>query len=433
MLRPGGGTIRSQDRARIYLAKGFRAVAYGALSAFLFLYLNEVLGFPVFSSLALTGVSLVGSALWSLFALPPIEAAWGRRRSTLLFAGLFALSGVLLYLAAAPALVVLAVLLGGVAASTADNGPLSSLEQAILPTTVRTPERSHVFAWYNLLAYVAAAVGALLLVIPGALDPRSIPYLPPAPHPWILLVYAVLAFATWAAYWGLSPAIDVEPIPRARSEAPLSPTTRRYVRDLSALFSVDAFAGGLIINPVIAAYFVLVWNQSASGVGFILFLLGTVTALSFLAAPWISARFGLLPTMVFTHLPSNVLLFLVPLMPSFPLALGVLSARSALSQLDVPTRQTYVMTLVANRERARVAGTLGGVRGIAQSVGPFPAAALQAVGYVASPFFLAGGLKLIYDLALWSRFRRVRLPEEPEPVESPVEPVATSASSTRPS
>ncbi len=424
MAPPGLDEGRSgrarEDRGKIYLGKVARAIAYGSLSAFLVLYLQLDLHFSAFSSLVLTAFTLVGSALWSLIAVAPLESRLGRRKALRIFSALFVVSAVLLYLAPASVpglvLVLVAVLLGGVAATNADNGPLASLDQAILPSTLRRADRTEGFAWYNLLAYFASAGGALLLAVPGALEPRAVPFLPPAPHPWILLLYIVLAVATAFAYWTLSPAVEVG-APREGPPPALSPESRRYVLDMAALFAVDSFAGGLVINPLIAAFFVFAWGADAAQVGVILSLAGAVAGVSFLAASALARRFGLLNTMVFSHLPSNVLLALVPLMPTFPLALGVLVARSSLSQMDVPTRQAYTMSLVSARERATASGTLAASRGLAQSVGPFPASALEAAGYLAIPFLLAGGLKVAYDLLVYQRFRRIRLPEE-EPVTS---------------
>ncbi|MCI4330933.1 MAG: hypothetical protein L3K19_03695 [Thermoplasmata archaeon] len=405
------------DRGHVLLAKTVRAVAYGSLSAFLLLYLVEDLGLPLFWSLVLTSLTLIGAAAWNLLSVPRLESRFGRRRTLSIFGGLFTISAALLFLTTSPWLILGAILLGGVAASSTDNGPLAAIDQAILPSTLPNSERGRGFAWYNVLGSFGSAGGALLVAVPGALAPRSVPYLPPAPHPWIGLLYLTLAGMTWWAYQGMS--AHVEPVERSGASPPgpatLSPTTRRHTRDLAVLFGVDAFAGGMVINPVLVAYFVLVWHQSAAATGEILFAVGTVSGVSFLAASWLSERFGLLRTMVFTHLPSNVMLALVPFMPTFPLALGMLVARSGLSQMDVPTRQAYTMSLASRRERGTVSATLTGSRGAAQAFGPLPSTALQSAGFVGAPFLLAGSLKVLYDLSVWRRFRQVTVPEEPEP------------------
>lgn len=413
---------RADDRSRIYVAKSLRAVAYGALSAFLLLYLTVDLSVALLPGLLLTAVTLGSAAAWNLIALPGLERRLGRRGALKLFAGLFIASAALLFLSASPYVVLAAVLLGGVAATTADNGPLAALDLAALPNTARRSERTGTFGRYNLLASFASAAGALLLSVPGALTPRQVPLLPPAPHAWIVLVYLLLAVGTLWAYWGLSDAVEEPGAPEGERAPALTPESRRHLRSLAALFAVDAFAGGFVINPMLAAYFVVQWHQPAAAIGLILFGIGTVSGASFLLAAPIARRFGLLATMVFTHLPSNVLLVLVPLMPSFPLALGLLVGRFALSQLDVPTRQAYVTGLVRARERTQAQGSLAAARSVAQSAGPLPAAALQAAGLFAAPFFLAGGLKIVYDLALYRRFRRVPVEAGADPERLPTSP-----------
>jgi MFS family permease len=413
---PGRRSRERDDRGHVFLAKSVRAVAYGALSAFLLLYLEQDLHLALLPSLVLTSLTLIGAAAWSLASVAPLERRFGRRRTLSIFGGLFTLSAALLFLTTSPYLVLLAVLLGGVGASANDNGPLAALDSAILPSTLRVSARGRGFAWYNVIGSFGAAAGALLVAVPGALSPRSVPFLPAAPHPWIGLIYVTLAGMTWWAYQGMS--ADAEPVEDPRGPAPavptLSPETRRHTRDLAALFGVDAFAGGMVINPVLVAYFVLVWHQPASTIGEVLFVVGVVSGASFLAASWLAERFGLLRTMVFTHLPSNLMLAAVPFMPTFPLAFGMLVARSGLSQMDVPTRQAYAMTLASRRERSAVASTLAGARGAAQCVGPLPSTVLESAGLAGAPFVIAGSLKVVYDLAVWRRFRRVSLPNEPD-------------------
>jgi len=416
---------RAEDRRRIFLAKTTRAVAYGALSGFLFLYLTEDLGFSDLSSLLVTALTLVGAAAANLLLLPSFERRLGRRGALRVFALLFVGSALLLYLSPDPVLVIAAVLVGGVAASTADNGPLASLEQAILPATLRRADRAEGFARYNLVANFAGAGGALLLAVPGALTPREVPFLPAAPHPWIGLVYLLLAGATLFAYGGLTEEVEPRAALEDPARVPIPPEDRASVRAMAALFAVDAFAGGMVINPLLTSYFVLAWHQDAASIGEILFVVGIVAGLSFLAASRLARRFGLLPTMVFTHLPSNLLLIAVPFLPTFPLAFGTLVVRAGLSQMDVPTRQAYTMEMVPDRERATVAGVLAGTRSVAQSAGPFPALALQTGGFLAAPFVLAGSLKTAYDLLLWRRFRH-----ESGAVEGPPSPPGTPTPSS---
>ncbi len=400
----------SRDRTLLFGAKALRALGYGSLSAFLFLYLTA-LGVPPGESLFVTALTLVGTAVWSLVVLPLVVRRAGRRRAVQLFAGLFALSAGLFFVATGPVTILASVLLGGVAASSADNGPLASLDAAILPQLARGRSRTAPFAQYNVLANFSAAGGALLVAVPGIFAPiPGVSSLGLGPRPWILLAYLVFALGSYAAVRGLSSAIEVGG-PPAEEARPLPPRARRTVRDLTALFGLDAFAGGFTINPIIAAYFVLAWGATAAMVGGVLFAVGAVSALSLFAAQYLADRIGLLPTMVFTHLPSNVLLIAVPFMPSFGWAFGVLLARYGLSQMDVPTRQAYAMHVVAPVDRARASAVLSGTRSVAQSAGPFPGAALLGAGWLGAPLVLAGSLKVVYDALLWRRFRREPLVE----------------------
>ncbi|HZY70891.1 MAG TPA: hypothetical protein VFF67_07960 [Thermoplasmata archaeon] len=404
-----GPTPPGTERAKIYLAKSLRAVAYGLLSAALLLYLEFDLGFTTLDGLVITSLTLVGSAVASLVGVRPVARRLGTRSGFLLFSALFVASAALLYLSSEPVVVLLAVLVGGVAAASADNGPLASLDQSMLASLTEGGDAGETFARYNLFASFASAAGALLVAVPSALTPTSVPLLPGAPHAWVWLAYLALAVAMLGVYASLAPVGDVSRPKESSHRPPTDPVTRRRIFDLAALFSLDAFAGGLVINPLIAAYFVLAWGADAAAVGEILFVVGAVSGLSFLLASALARRFGLLRTMVATHLPSNVLLAVVPLMPTFGLALAALVARSSLSQMDVPTRQAYSMALVPAADRAPTAATLAGSRGVAQSIGPFPGSALEAAGYLGAPFLIAGALKSGYDLAVYVRFRRVAL------------------------
>ncbi|HEV2317845.1 MAG TPA: MFS transporter, partial [Thermoplasmata archaeon] len=187
--------------------------------------------------------------------------------------------------------------------------------------------------------------------------------------------------------------------------------SRRRVRNLAGLFAVDAFAGGLVIQSFVALWFALTFPGEAGLVGTVFFGAGVVSALSFLLAARLGERFGLIETMVFSHLPSNVLLLLVPLAPTFTLALSIYLARMSLSQMDVPTRQAYLAGIVAPGERTAANAWTNGTRNVAQAAGPFSASSLVLLAGLASPFYVSGVLKIAYDLAVYRGFRRVR----PEP------------------
>jgi predicted MFS family arabinose efflux permease len=283
--------------------------------------------------------------------------------------------------------------------------------------------RSRVFGRYNAIAYLAGALGALSAGGPGAF--RSvIPSLPPDQR-W-LLMYLPIAAACVLLAMRLTP--DVEPAKGGavaergrgrhgkRSNGPARPPlgtgSKRTVKKLAALFGLDAFAGGFVVTTFVVFWFTRKFGASAETMSLVVFAGGLIQAGSSIASGWLGAKIGLLNTMVFTHLPSNVLLLLVPLMPTLGLAIAVLLLRFTLSQMDVPARQAYVVTMVAPSERTAAAAFTNTARYI---VRPFGAAGagvlLQTVGFGA-PFFIAGSLKVLYDVLLYRTFRSVPLPED---------------------
>jgi hypothetical protein len=266
-----------------------------------------------------------------------------------------------------------------------------------------------VFSAYNLVGSFAGAIGALAVSIPEFFSL-------PALSGYRLLVwgYAGLALLLVLLFALLSSKIE------ASNKSPL--TSRRFglqksrgiVGKLAGLFALDAFAGGFIVQGMVAYWFFLRFDTDLKALGAIFFGTNFLAALSFLAAPAIARRFGLLNAMVFTHLPSNVLLLVLPLMPNLELAVFMLLVRNSLSQLDVPTRQSYTMAVVNPDERAAAAGFLSVARNAGAALAPLFTGVILAVPTVGLPFLLAGGLKVVYDLWIYSVFRSVKPPEEVE-------------------
>jgi len=301
------------------------------------------------------------------------------------------------------------------------------------------------FARYNLVAVMAAAVGALAAGLPDLLTGYGTPA--DVSLAFVFALYAIAALVVALLAARLSPAVEAPSTAQdlaARAGAgsgdaatqrrrwgvfPSLPHSRRTVLRLSGLFSLDAFAGGLIAQTLMALYFHLRFDVSLGLLAVLFFGANLFSALSFLAAPALARRFGLLNTMVFTHLPSNVLLLFVPLMPTFPLAAAMLLLRQSLSQLDVPTRQAYTMALVTPGERTAAASVTSVARSAGAAASPALAGALLrgSLLTLGAPFLIAGGLKAIYDLALWALFRGVRLPQserETKTAEETVDPQA---------
>jgi MFS family permease len=343
---------------------------------------------------------LFGMAI-SSFAVGRWGEVLGRRRTYVALLALTAVTGGVFALTGSIPLLVLAGLTGTISTDPNESGPITTVEQAML-ASAPAEERSRVYGRYNAVAYLAGAAGALAAGGPSAL--RSVlPALPPDQR-WLFVV-TIGAIACAALAMRLSAAVEVERLaPGARGLQ----RSRGIVRRLAALFSVDAFAGGFIVQSFIVFWFGRQFGAGPELMGLIFFGVGLLQAGSSIVAGWLGARIGLLNTMVFTHLPSNLLLAMIPLAPSLGWAVALLLARSALSQMDVPARQAYVAALVDPAERTAAAGYTNAARHIVRPAGPLLASA--SMGMAAGiPFLVAGGLKAVYDVALYFTFRGVRL------------------------
>lgn len=401
--------VLTRDGYLLVAARGLRMFSYGFLSVILALYLSG-LGFSVVQIGVLFTVALAGGAAVtagvSLFA-----DRWGRRRTLIASAVLMALGGVVLAAGSFPLLLIFAAL-ATLSPSAQEIGPFQSLEQAALSEASTEPGRLMPYAWYNLAGYLAVAIGALAAgAIPTALQAAGWSAL--GAQRALVWAFAAIGLTLAALYIPLSSSVEVQRPHSSTRRPPGLHRSRGIVIRLSALFGVDALAGGLVVQSLVAYWFNQRFGIGLEQLGPLFFGTNLLSALSSLAAVPLATRFGLLNTMVFTHLPSNVLLTLVPFMPSWPVAAVVLLARHALAQMDVPTRQAYTMVLVAPEERAAAAGLTNAVRPAAASLAPaISGVALQAA-INGLPFVLAGGLKILYDVTLWLTFRRVALPEHP--------------------
>jgi MFS family permease len=385
-------------------ARGVRAFGDGFVSVLLPVYLLA-LGFDALAVGAVGAATLLGSA--TLTMLVGFQASRLGRKGLLLTASLLMAATGLAFATVHsfwPLLVVAFV--GTLNPSSGDVSVFLPLEQSVLPQMAEPKARTALFARYSVAGTLAAAVGALCTGLPSWLASHTLVDSLTAIE-LMFGVYGVLGLIAFAVYRCL-PA-DMEPA--HTRHAPLR-ESRRTVVTLAALFSLDSFGGGLVIQSLLALWLLQRFNLSLESAGALFFWSGVFATISFLLAVPLAERFGLINTMVFTHLPSNVLLVLVPFMPSLPLAVVLLLARSALSQMDVPTRTSYVMAVVPPAERPVAASMTTVPRSLASALAPLPAGYLLAMSSFGWPLVLAGVLKGVYDLLLLIMFAKVRPPEE---------------------
>jgi MFS family permease len=287
------------------------------------------------------------------------------------------------------------------------------VEQAALTQLLPGEKRTQTFAWYALAGSLATATGALAGGwLARGLQVNGFPVLDS--YRVVLAGYALGGLILAGVFLSLSGAVEVGPADKAETQLVLGlHRSRSVVMRLSALFAMDAFAGALLVQSMMAYWFHIKYGVDSGVLGSIFFGANILAGVSALLAARIAKRFGLINTMVFTHIPSNILLILVPLMPSLPLAIGVLLARFSISQMDVPTRQSYTMAVVAPNERSAASGVTTIARSVGAAVSPVLSGLLMAVPVLFSaPFFLSGGLKIGYDLLLFKSFRGLKPPEE---------------------
>lgn len=397
----------------LFAMRVLRMFGYGFLAVVLVLYLAALGLDPLTIGIVLT-LTLVGDTLISLWLTTNADRI-GRRRVLVAGSALMVGAGLVFAVTSWAPLLIVAATIGVISPTGNEVGPFLAVEQAGLSQTTPDARRTATFAWYNLAGYVATATGALGAgVVSQALIDGGMARVDA--YRAIVIGYALIGVAMAIGFSRLPAAIEAPPRPAdddgIRRRFGLG-RSRSVVLRLSALFSIDAFAGGFIPLSLMAYWFHLHYGVEPGLLGSIFFAANLLSAVSSLSAARISARIGLINTMVFTHIPSNVLLILVPLMPNLPLAIGVLLLRFSLSQMDVPTRQSYVMSVVDPDERSAAAGVTGIARTTGAAISPSISSVLVSSATFASlPFFLAGGLKIAYDLLLYRAFRTVRPREE---------------------
>jgi len=402
------------DIRLLFSTRIVRLFAYGFLSVVLVLYLAQV-GLEEGQIGLLLTLTLVGDTAISLWITTNADRL-GRRRMLLAGALLMIFAGILFVLTRNFALLLLAATIGVISPSGNEVGPFLSIEQAALSQLLPDERRTQVFSWYNLVGSFSTALGALTAGL-GAQSLQGLGYAPAASYRMVIVGYALLGAILILLFLRLSPAMEVAEGVSSGAERPKAflglHRSRGVIFRLAALFSLDAFAGGFVIQSLVAYWFHIRFGVEPGVLGSIFFGANILAGISALSAAWVARRIGLINTMVFTHLPSNVLLILVPFMPTLPLAILMLLLRFSISQMDVPTRQSYTMSVVAPDERSAASGITGIARTIGASLSPVITGLFLAnPALLALPFVLSGSLKIIYDLALFRSFRGMRPPEE---------------------
>jgi MFS family permease len=384
--------------------------AYGALSPILALYLQDV-GLSEREIGFLFALTLAGDTVISLWLTTRADRI-GRKRMLIAGALLMVLGGGVFAVTGQFWPLLVAATIGVLSPHGKEVGPFLPIEQAALSQTLSVEQRTRTFAWYQLAGSFAAALGALFCAgLVGGLKKLSME--PLTSYRAVLLVYAGVGVMLAVLFVRLSPASEAV-APTGKDTRLGLHRSRGIVLKLSGLFAMDAFGGGFILDSLVALWFHTRFDADVPTLGTILFAANMLAGFSGPLAARLAKRFGLLNTMVITHVPSNVLLLLVPFMPTLPLAVAVLLLRFAISQMDVPTRQSYTVAVVDPDERSAAAGVTGVARSTGAALSPWPAGLLLATPILSGGlFFLAAGfMKLGYDGLLYLLFRRVQLPEE---------------------
>ena len=390
------------DVRRLLVSQGLRAFVYGFGSVLLGASLKSR-GWSTQQVGILLACIVAGTALMSIVVGRFGDRIGRRRLYGSLYLGLAA-TGFAFGLSSRLWVLALVALFGTLSTEVNDSGPFTSLEQAMLPSGLDADQRTRVFGRYNIVAVFVGSFGALAAGGPAMIR-RAIPHLPVDQRFFLVFVPVGLAGAFIAMK--LTSRVEVE---RATQVKTLQ-RSRPVVVRLASLFAIDAFGGGFVIQSFIVYWFGKRFNLSLDKLGLIFFIVGLLQAASFAVATRLVKRVGLLNVMIFSHLPSNVLLAVLPLAPNLTVALVLLFARFSLSQMDVPTRQAYVISLVDVNERTAASAYTNTARYIVRPLGPVLAGTAQRIAFGA-PFVIAGTVKIVYDLALWNWFRRVPLADE---------------------
>lgn len=394
----------------LFSTRIIRLFCYGFLSVILVLYLAES-GLTESQAGLLFTFTLAGDAVISLWLTTRADS-FGRKKTLILGALLMLGAGIIFLLTNNLIILIMAAIIGVISPSGNEIGPFLSVEQAGLTQLVSNEKRTNIFAWYNLAGSFSTAFGSLAGGwLAQSLQLNGLTAF--ASYRVLLIGYAMGGLLLAILFSMLSPHIETK-----NESTPIKKVlglhqSKKVVFKLSALFALDAFAGGLIVQSMLAYWFYIKFGVDVGTLGSIFFGTNILAGTSSLLAVKLAKKFGLINTMVFTHIPSSILLILVPFMPTLPLAIGLLFLRSSVSEMDVPTRQSYTMAVVAPDERSAASGVTAVARSLGRALSPILTGVfLSNPLFFGLPFFISGSLKIIYDLLLYKEFVLVKPPEE---------------------
>jgi MFS family permease len=393
------------DRQRLYTAAFLRALATGMAGVLLGLHLARA-GFSA-AAIGLTMSAGLLGAVAALFVVTWWGDRLGRKRCLLMLSLLGAAGGVLIAFDGPLETVLAAAALGMLNGMGRDRGAALVLEQAILPGLTTAAERTRTFAWYNVLMDIGHALGALLAALPELLEAQGIAAAEGFRAAFLL--YALLIAAGLPLYAGLSAKCET---PAATARVPLTRESRSILWRIAALFGIDSVAGGFLAGSLVSYFFFERFGASATAIAVLFFAARCLNAVSHLGAAWLAERIGLVNTMVFTHIPSSLLLATVAFAPTFPIAAVLFLLREGLVEMDVPTRQSYVMAVMRPEERTFASGITHLVRLGGWAIGPGFAGWLMQTVSLGGPLLVGAAMKIGYDLLLWRAFRNIKPPEE---------------------
>ena len=415
----------TRDGELLLVAKIVRTFAYGFLSVILAIYL-KLIGFDDFLIGLILTTTLLNSVIFTLIASFYADKV-GRRKFLLIYAALMSVSGLIFAVSENYIVLIIAAFIGTINITGAETGAFLTIEQAILPQTLNNiRKRNTIFAIYNMAGTLAMAIGVLLSGLPEILQ-QQLQYFNIMLNQidsikLLFVLYSLLGIVLIGIYQLLSHKIEVQKNKGEEDKndsnlltvrrSSLSPQSKGIVLRLSGLFAVDSFAGGFVIQSIVSFWFFTRFGADLTTLSYIFSVAGVLTAFSYIAAAKIADKIGLINTMVFSHIPANILIIGVAFAPTLPAAVILYLLRMALSQMDVPTRQSYIVAVVREEERTSAAGLTNISRNVTQAISPSLVGILIHSISLSAPFVIGGVLKVAYDIALFLSFRNVKPPEE---------------------